>query len=258
MYKPGEEIRGYLAGQEAKTDVPAYELIPGLRRIIGEGLYGMVWSRRGLDIRYRCVSTVTVLALLHQWSQFRMYLDYSLSVGMKPEELLEVLLQLGFYNGFGNTFQAAEIAGEVFRSRGLKLTRPEGSEPSIEEMEALGRKWRDSFGGSAPTPGYLNAVGSLAPDLHRLMFIYGYGNVYQRPELDRKARLVCALSSFIALRVEQQFSTFTTAVLRSDFTKDEIVELVMHCAFYVGIPAAVNALGVAAKVFQQADAMGDN
>ncbi len=236
--------------------MPAYELIPGLRRIITEGLYGMVWPRPGLDIRHRCISTVSVLTLLNQWSQLKTYLEHSLSLGVTPEELLEVLLQVGFYNGFGNTFQAAEVAAQVFRSRGVQLTQAEGPETSIEEMEALGREWRDSFGGSAPTPGYLSAVSSLAPDLHRLMRIYGYGYVYQRSELDRKSRLVCALSSFVALRTEHQLSTFTAGALRRDFTKDEIVELVIHCAFYVGIPAAVNALRVVEEVFRRTDAAG--
>ncbi len=55
-FQKGLEMRERLAGGEGrlfKGSVPsAYELAPDMYRITTESLYGGIWSRSGLDIKY--------------------------------------------------------------------------------------------------------------------------------------------------------------------------------------------------------------
>ena len=72
-FQKGIEIRARLAGGEGrlfKGSVPvAYELAPDMYRITTECLYGSIWSRPGLDIRYRAMATQGDRILNFQQSQ---------------------------------------------------------------------------------------------------------------------------------------------------------------------------------------------
>ena len=65
-FQKGLEIRKRLAGGQGRLfrgAAPiAYELAPDMYRISTESLYGSIWSRPGLDIKYRAMVTWTVAA----------------------------------------------------------------------------------------------------------------------------------------------------------------------------------------------------
>src|SRR5213592_3238554 len=58
-FEKGLEMRGRLAGGQGriyKGAVPAaYDLAPDMYRISTESLYGSIWSRPGLELRYRAI-----------------------------------------------------------------------------------------------------------------------------------------------------------------------------------------------------------
>ena len=66
-FQKGLEIRQRLAGGQGRMfrgAVPmAYELAPDMYRISTECLYGSIWSRPGLDLKYRAMATLTVAAI---------------------------------------------------------------------------------------------------------------------------------------------------------------------------------------------------
>ncbi|MER2170352.1 MAG: carboxymuconolactone decarboxylase family protein, partial [Psychrobacillus psychrodurans] len=52
--------------------------------------------------------------------------------------------------------------------------------------------------------------------------------------------------AFDQLRVHLQ------AALNVGLSKEEIIEIIIHCAGYVGFPKAVHAMGIAGEIFEEA------
>ena len=73
LRRKGNEIRERLQhGTYPVRERPrAVASIPGLRNFTGESIFGSVWSRPGLDIRYRMLATLSVLTALQRLSSFR-------------------------------------------------------------------------------------------------------------------------------------------------------------------------------------------
>jgi 4-carboxymuconolactone decarboxylase len=72
-----------------------------------------------------------------------------------------------------------------------------------------------------------------------------------RPGLSKRDRSLITLASLVALNRTEQLRFHLQRALENGVTKDEIVELITHLAFYSGWPTAMSAMLVAKDVFQQ-------
>ena len=92
LRRKGDEIRARLQhGTYPGRERPrATASIPGLRNYTGESIFGAVWARPGLDIRYRMLATLSVLTSLQRLSQFQTYVHSALNMGLGAEEIQEV------------------------------------------------------------------------------------------------------------------------------------------------------------------------
>jgi len=77
--------------------------------------WGEVWSRPGLDRRTRSCVTLAVLAALHHDEELAMHVRAALRNGLSPEEVAEVLLQVGVYAGVPAANRAFKVAREALR-----------------------------------------------------------------------------------------------------------------------------------------------
>ena len=251
LRRKGNEIRERL--QHGTNPAPqrtrAVGSIPGLRNYTGESIFGAVWSRPGLDIRYRMLATLSVLTSLQRLSQFQTYVNSALNMGMSAEEIQEVPIHCSIYAGFPSAVNSLEVAHEAFRARDIEVQQTEVPEASLEEMEARGRELRDKLMGSQDRGGYASAVVDLAPDLRVLTYQYGFGEIFHRPNLDLKSRVVCSTAALTALRADAQLRNFLVAGPRVGFTKEEMVEVLMQCGGYAGFPAALSAIAIGAEVW---------
>ncbi len=80
-----------------------------------EAVFGMLWSRPGLDYKTRAIITVTSDVCNHSWSELEIHLRFALNLGWTEEELTEALLHLGGYIGVPSVREAMIIADRVFR-----------------------------------------------------------------------------------------------------------------------------------------------
>jgi 4-carboxymuconolactone decarboxylase len=77
--------------------------------------YGDVMARPGLDRRSRQLATIAALtALGNAQPQLRVHIVGALNVGCRPQEVIEVILQMAVYAGFPAAINALNIAREVF------------------------------------------------------------------------------------------------------------------------------------------------
>ena len=247
----GNEIRECLQhGAYPVRERPrATTTIPGLRNYTGESIFGAVWARPGLDIRYRMLATLSVLSALQRLSQFQTYVHSALSMGLSAEEIQEVPIHCSIYAGFPSAVNSLELVHEAFRERGVEPPQTEAPELSLEEMEARGRELRDQLMGTQDRGGYTGAVNDLAPDLRLLTYQYGFGEIFFRPGLDLKSRVVCSTAALTALRADAQLRNFLVAGPRVGFSKEEMVEVLMQTGGYAGFPAALSAIAIAAEVW---------
>ena len=79
-----------------------------------EAVFGMLWSRPGLDRKTRAMITVTTDVCNHCWPELEIHLRFALNLGWTEEELTEALLHLGGYIGVPAVREAMLIADRVF------------------------------------------------------------------------------------------------------------------------------------------------
>jgi 4-carboxymuconolactone decarboxylase len=80
---------------------------------------------------------------------------------------------------------------------------------------------------------------------------YAWGDIWERPGLDRKNRSIIVLSVTISLGRWEEFRLHVKAAFNNGLTKDDIKEVLMQCAIYAGVPAANTAFHEAQKVFDE-------
>jgi 4-carboxymuconolactone decarboxylase len=78
-----------------------------------EHIWGGLWNRPGLDLKYRSLVVVSVLAAIGQTEELKPHLRGALNLGWTVEELREALLQLGGYAGFPAAHQALDVLSEI-------------------------------------------------------------------------------------------------------------------------------------------------
>lgn len=252
LRRRGNEIRERLQhGTYPPRERPrAVTSIPGLRNYTGEAIFGSVWSRPGLDIRYRMLATLSVLTALQRLSQFQTYVHSALNMGLTAEEIQEVPIHCSIYAGFPSAVNSLEVAHEAFRERGIEPPQTEVPEVSLEEMERRGLELREKLMGTQDRGGYTNAVTDLAPDLRKITFQFAFGEIFFRPGLDLKDRVVCSTAALTAIRAESQLRNFLQAGPRVGFSKEEMVEVLIQTGGYAGYPAALSAISIAAQVWE--------
>ena len=76
--------------------------------------WGEIWSRPGLPRKTRSLLTLSMLVALNRNEEFRMHLKAALSIGIKREEIQEVLLRAAVYCGVPAANSAFHAADEVF------------------------------------------------------------------------------------------------------------------------------------------------
>jgi 4-carboxymuconolactone decarboxylase len=91
--------------------------------------------------------------------------------------------------------------------------------------------------------------GDIAPKLAELSDDVLFGDVWERPQLSKRDRSLITCAALVALgRTEQMNSHFPRA-LANGVTKDELIEMMTHLAFYSGWPSAVTAVLRAREIF---------
>lgn len=95
------------------------------------------------------------------------------------------------------------------------------------------------------------AFGDVAPALADYTDNVLFGDVWERPGLSRRDRSLITVASLIALCRTDQLVSHLRRAQRNGVTRDEIVEMITHLAFYAGWPSASSAVRVAREVFAE-------
>ena len=102
---------------------------------------------------------------------------------------------------------------------------------------------------------YVDAAMHSADDFNRpmqeLVTQYCWGDVWNRPGLDRRTRSLLNLAMLTALNRPHELKLHVKGAIRNGLTKDEIREVFLQTAIYCGVPAAIDSFRSAREVFNE-------
>jgi 4-carboxymuconolactone decarboxylase len=96
------------------------------------------------------------------------------------------------------------------------------------------------------------AYGDIAPALADLSDRVLFGEVWERPGLSKRDRSLITVANLVALYRTNELPGHVKRALDNGVTREELVELVTHLAFYGGWPVANSAVPILRKVFEEA------
>ena len=80
---------------------------------------------------------------------------------------------------------------------------------------------------------------------------YAWGEIWARPGLDRKTRSCITLTALVALGRFDELEMHIRAARRNGLTDEEIKEVLLQTAVYLGVPAANSAFHVFQRVLDE-------
>jgi 4-carboxymuconolactone decarboxylase len=102
---------------------------------------------------------------------------------------------------------------------------------------------------------YVDAAIQSADDFNRpmqeLVTQYCWGDIWNRPGLDRRTRSLLNLAMLTALNRPHELKLHVKGAIRNGVTKDEIREVFMQAAIYCGVPAAIDSFRSAREVLKE-------
>jgi 4-carboxymuconolactone decarboxylase len=107
-----------------------------------------------------------------------------------------------------------------------------------------------SGGQTAAQRAYGDVVPALADLSDRVLF----GEVWERPGLSKRDRSLITVAALVAGYRHNELPGHLRRALANGVTREELVELVTHLAFYGGWPVANSAVPILRAVFAETDA----
>lgn len=96
----------------------------------------------------------------------------------------------------------------------------------------------------------VDSLADISPEMSHQLVAWGFGEIYSRPQLVPRDRQLVTLGMLTALGgCETQLEVHVHTALNVGLTPEQIAEALLQSAGYCGFPRALNAMGVAKKVF---------
>jgi 4-carboxymuconolactone decarboxylase len=230
-------LRDQLFGPAADS-----HFVPNYADLRVELTFGVVWSRPGLALPDRMIATLAALCSVQRLNHLRGYVAAALDLGLEPRSIVEVFIQCGIYVGLPASEEAMAVAGAVYAERGIELPPEPPRDDSIETLDRRGRTLLEALHGDRGYSGYASPENTVTQALYPVAIQYGYGEIWDRPGLDRRQRALVAVAAFTALKLDVQAAKFGQSALNVGLSRTEIIETVIQTGPYSGLAPALNAL----------------
>jgi 4-carboxymuconolactone decarboxylase len=230
----------------------------GFDDLMAELVYGQIWNRPGLSRQDRMAVTLAVLCSVQNQAQLRRHVSAALKLGLTPRAIAEIFIQIGIYRGFAASETALETARAVFAEEGITLTAdaPAADAPRTDSLEALMGRGRDLQGAlhaERRNEGHAAPDNPVTGSIYPLVVQYCYGEIWDRPGLDRRVRAICAVASFAALDHDILLRKFILSALNIGASRSDITEALIQGGPYNGFAFMLKALNIASEAFASLD-----
>lgn len=97
----------------------------------------------------------------------------------------------------------------------------------------------------------LNNADDFTADFQKFVTEWCWGELWNRPGLDRKTRSIINVSMLTALNRPNEIRLHVRGALNNGVTEAEIKEIILQAAVYCGVPAALDTLKIASEVLRE-------
>ena len=224
-------------------------------RLQDEVMWGGVWQVPGLDITLRSIATISAQCCNGWGFGLQHQIRVGLSLGMSPQKVKGIFLQLMFYAGIPATVFALTQAQKVINEQAIWIR---------EDLVPLDAHWlntvaekifrgtkviEQTWGLTAQTLLSGTLAQELIPEIEALVCAYNYGEVWDRCDLSSKERTVCILVALMCRGHSRLLKQHLQYALDNALTEREICEVFSQAAWYRGWPYLEEALSQAQSVF---------
>jgi 4-carboxymuconolactone decarboxylase len=84
-----------------------------------------------------------------------------------------------------------------------------------------------------------------------------FGRTWSRPGLSRKMRSILNVTMLVALNRPNQLRSHVEGAYKNGVSVEELQEIILHCAVYAGLPAAVDGFRIAEEVLREMKVIAD-
>ncbi len=114
---------------------------------------------------------------------------------------------------------------------------------------ARGREIQTKLWPQMATGGTTRPSTKLAPDFVPWVAETAFGKLWSREALPIRDRSMITVAVLAALGRQNELRAHLAGARNAGLSQEELVEVLMHIAVYAGVPAANDALNIAADVF---------
>jgi 4-carboxymuconolactone decarboxylase len=120
-----------------------------------------------------------------------------------------------------------------------------------KELFEKGLKNRREVLGAEHVDRALSTADEFSRPLQELVTEYCWGEVWDRPGLDRRTRSIINLAMLTALNRPHEVTLHLRGALNNGVSKEEILEVLLQATIYCGVPAGVDSFRIAREVFKE-------
>src|ERR1700742_2483005 len=100
-------------------------------------------------------------------------------------------------------------------------------------------------------PAQKSPFADIAPGLADYTDNVLFGDVWERPGLSKRDRGLITVACLVANYRTNELPFHIKRAMENGVTREELVEVITHLAFYAGWPSASTAVGIARKAFDE-------
>lgn len=184
-------------------------------------------------------------------TEFRMYVDACLNVGVKPREIREIVYQSVPYVGFAKVLDFLLVMNDVFDNNDIKLPLDNQSTTTPENRLEKGRECQEAIFGKENIAAMIANTPEGQEHLQEFLSSYAYGDFYTRNGIDLQHRELitfCFLASMSGC--EKQMKRHVVGCNKTGINKTEMVAAVTAMLPYIGFPRSLNAIDAINEIYK--------
>ncbi|KAL4914153.1 AhpD-like protein [Aspergillus aurantiobrunneus] len=129
--------------------------------------------------------------------------------------------------------------------------------PNNTTTYQTGLQTRRAVLGSAHVDRALSSTNAFTAPMQEMITEWAWGNVWNRPGLDRKQRSLMNLGMLIALDRQAELGMHVRGAVRNGLSELEIREAVIHATVYCGAPAGMEGMRTVERVLAEMERDGE-
>lgn len=191
---------------------------PALQRYTMTTITEDLWRRPGLSPRDRSVVTLATLIARGHAIELPYHVNLALDNGVTPAEISEIITHLAFYSGWGNAIAATDVAGDIFKARGITADQLPPAEPELLPLDPVSEEKRATA--------VQAANGAVSQSLVDYTGDVLFKDLWLRPDLAPRDRSLVTVSALIASGQVAQVTFHLNRAMDNGLTQAEASEVI--------------------------------